>query len=80
MALKQDIDFIKGVLPDHYQIKESKKPGLIHCKSLIGIPDDPPDQRWRRIFNKIKAHFGNRFQEVFHNTCTNHIDFTIYLK
>ena len=68
-----DIAFVKSILPDHYKVSESKKLGSIHCKSSVGMADD-------RFIYVIAHHFGERFQEVFHNTCTNHVDFTIYLK
>lgn len=90
--IKEDIQFVKSILPDHYIVEESKKKGSIHCKSSIGIPTeawsaerdraigDGHYSEWDGIFENIKSHFGERFQEVFHNTCTNHVDFTIYLK
>ena len=113
-TMVEDIQFIKMILPDHYEVKESKKKGSIHCKSPIGIRKSPytvqlqnvdndergertakggralfktltvtdaeDDEHWEYIFQAIKQHFGERFQEVFHNTCFCHVDFTIYLK
>ncbi len=79
----KDIEFVKGILPDHYEVKESKKAGSVHCKSAIGIRKDidaEDDETWGNIFKDIKKYFGDRFQEVFHNTCFCHVDFTIYLK
>ena len=32
-----DIQFVKSILPEHYEVKESKKQGSIHCKSRIGL-------------------------------------------
>lgn len=80
MPIDQDVLFVKQILPDHYDVKESKRKGSIHCKSPVGISDTPPEAVWNHIFGTIKRFFGDRFQEVFHNTCTNHVDFTIYLK
>lgn len=80
MTIDNDISFVRAILPDHYEVKESKKRGSIHCKSETGIPDTPKETHWNTVFGAIKSHFGDRFQEVFHNTCTNHVDFTIYLK
>ncbi len=88
-----DIEFLKTILPIHYTVHESKTAGSIHCKSEIGIRlspylnpssgnmvDDAEDEEhWGYVFNAIKAHFTDRFQEVFHNTCFCHIDFVIYL-
>lgn len=91
--IQRDIEIVKEILPDHYTVKESLTKGSIHCKSGIGIRkppyvgrngkiiDDAEDEsEWDSIFNTIKNCFGDRFQEVSHNTCAWHIDFTIYLK
>jgi hypothetical protein len=89
-----DIDFVCTILPDHYEVRESKTPGSIHCVSNIGIRKTPylskstgnmitdaeDDEHWGYIMQAIISHFGPRFQEVDHNTCFCHIDFTIYLK
>jgi len=32
------------------------------------------------IMEAVKQKFKNRFLEVFHQTCTNHLKFTVYLK
>lgn len=79
MAIEQDILFVRQILPDHYKVREAKSSGSIHCKSSVGISDTPPEEVWNHIFRAIKRFFGDRFQEVFHNTCANHVDFTIYL-
>jgi hypothetical protein len=82
-----DIEFVKKILPDSYTVKESNKPGSIHCVSKTGIInknilfDDVEDEdHWEYIFKAIKQHFGERFQEVYHNVCFLHKNFTIYLK
>lgn len=46
----------------------------------VYVDDAEDDEHWGYIFKAIKQHFGERFLEVFHNTCFCHIDFTIYLK
>jgi hypothetical protein len=46
----------------------------------VTVTDAEDDEHWEYIFQAIKQHFGERFQEVFHNTCFCHVDFTIYLK
>ena len=90
----RDIKFMQGILPSHYVVQESARRGSIHCKSRIGIRlppylnknagimvDDAEDEEmWSYIMKAIKQNFGERFQEVFHNTCFCHVDFTIYLK
>jgi hypothetical protein len=93
-TIQDDIDFVRSILPDHYEVKESKKAGSIHCKSEKGIRKSPflnestgrmindaeDEEHWSYIFRAVKQHFGERFQEVYHNTCFCHVDFTIYLK
>lgn len=74
--LRRGVEFISYILPN-YEVTESKKPCSIHCKSNTGIQKD---HVWDAIFQVIKNYFGERFQEVYHNTCTYHVDFTIYLK
>lgn len=91
--MKEKIEFVKSLLPSHYEVKESSKLGSIHCKSEIGlrklpyisksgrlISDDEDDEAFERFFKSIKQKFGDKFQEVYHNTCFCHVDFTIYLK
>lgn len=46
----------------------------------VYVDDAEDDEHWEYIFEAIKQHFGERFQEVSHNTCFCHVDFTIYLK
>lgn len=93
-SIWNDIWFIKQILPDHYTVEPSKKEGSIHCQSEIGIRKSPylntstgqmvtdaeDEEHWEYIFQAIKKYFGERFQQVFHNTCFCHVDFTIYLK
>lgn len=78
--IQQDIDFVKSILPSHYTVKESKPEGrCIHCVSSIGI-EESPYQLWQNIFDQFKGYFKDRFQEVFHNVCANHRNFSIYIK
>lgn len=91
--MEQELEFVKSLLPSHYKVEESKKLGSIHCVSPIGlrklpylskngrlIGDDEDDDAFDRFFKSLKVHFTDRFQEVYHNTCFCHVDFTIYLK
>jgi len=92
--IARDVKFVIDLLPSHYTVQESNKTGSIHCKSDIGIRKPPyvnqstgrtindaeDDKKWFQILSSIKNHFGERFQEVFHNTCFCYVDFTIYLK
>jgi hypothetical protein len=90
----EDIEYVRSILPDHYTVQESEKRGSIHCKSEKGIRKSPylnqstgkmvtdaeDEEHWGYIVEAIKKHFGDRFQEIDHNTCFCHVDFTIYLK
>lgn len=92
--IAKDVAFVSKILPAHYIVCESNKPGSIHCKSPIGIrlspyvnqstatrvTDAEDEEMWGYIMKALKQHFGARFQEVNHNTCFCHVDFTIYLK
>lgn len=91
--METDINFVKSILPSHYKVFESHRSGSIHCVSEIGIrklpylgkkgnkiDDDEDEEAWDRFFNSLKIYFGKRMQEVFHNTCFCHVNFTIYLK
>lgn len=92
--IAKDLAFVKKILPYHYFVSESKKRGSVHCVSKIGlrlspyinpstgtmVTDAEDEEMWEYVFKAIKQHFGERFQEVFHNTCFCHVDFTIYLK
>lgn len=78
-----DIQRVKAILPDHYEVKESKSPNAIHCISKIGIRKDgdaEDDEHWGYIMAAFKKNFGDRFKEVNHNVCFCHTDFVIYLK
>lgn len=92
--IARDVKFVISILPFHYTVEESDKRGSIHCVSPQGIRKSPylnqstgatvtdaeDEEHWGYIFGAIKQHFGERFQEVFHNVCLCHTDFTIYLK
>lgn len=81
--IADDIEFVKSILPSHYDVKESKRPGSIHCVSKIGIRhkiDADDDEHWEYIVAAIKNKFGFRFLEIDHNTNFCHVNFTIYLR
>jgi hypothetical protein len=71
---------IQNILPKHYLVQKSKSnlKGSIHCKSLIdkGLTG----KEWEEFKPKAKKIVGDGFLEFFHNTCINHLDFTIYAK
>jgi hypothetical protein len=81
--MEEEINYVKSILPSHYQVKESKSKDSIHCSSTIGIKegvDGEDDEHWFYILSAIRQKFKERFLEVDHNTCFCHVDFTIYLK
>lgn len=76
---RDDVEFMVKVLPTHYTC--NLRPHGVHCVSSEGIPEDQGyDEHWDLIVKAIKQNFGERLQEIYHNTCTNHVDFTVYLK
>lgn len=76
MSTINDINFLKFILPSHYRVMETVvEKGNIRCKSSIGIEEE----EWESIKNKIKSYFGKRLAEIYHNTCTLHLDFIVYL-
>jgi hypothetical protein len=44
------------------------------------VTDAEDDEHWSYIFEAIKQHFGEKFMEVYHETCSYHLDFFIYYK
>lgn len=76
-----DVQRVKAILPDHYEVKESR-PTAIHCISNVGINKDgeEDEEHWQYIMQAFQKYFGNRLSEVYHNTCFCHKDFTIYLR
>lgn len=71
---KSDLEFVGDILPNHYEIKETK--GGILCRSRIGIEDD---KDWESFKKSARQYFGDRLLEFYHNTCANHVNFIIYL-
>ncbi len=58
-----DIQFVKGILPEHYEVKESKKRGSVHCKSSIGIRKSPYKIRVREKDND-KGQLGYKYRTI----------------
>lgn len=79
MTIQQKVTKVKKILPKHYKVIGDPEDNSINCKSNIGISDAGVEKEWKDTFKKIKTSF-NDFLEVFHSTCTNHSDFTIYFK
>ncbi len=70
-----DIVAVGSILPDHYTLKEFAD--AIRCISKTGIKSEA---EWELTIVHLKNHFGERFIEIDHNTCTYHVDFVIYFK
>lgn len=66
--------FVTDMLPEHYEVKETMQ-GIISCKSSEGIESAV---EWADFMNALKKYFGDAFKEVYHSTCTNHVNFTVY--
>lgn len=82
MITQLDLLFVKSILPHHYEVQVIQDKNYFNCHSRVGIQDNgyEDDDAWAHIFSAIKQYFGDRFSEVFHNTCTWHVNFNIYLK
>lgn len=79
--MKEETEFMKSILPSHYTC-EPRDNG-VHCYSEIGIQkgkDAEDDEHWEYIMKAIRQKFSDRFMEVYHKTCTNHVKFTVYIK
>lgn len=72
-----DVEKVKLILPTHYRCEDIGNG--IHCASLTGI-DEKQKNLWEYVITNIEHIFGNRFQEIDHETNFNHKRFVIYLK
>lgn len=72
-----DVEKVKLILPVHYRC-EAIGNG-VHCTSLTGI-DEQQQKLWEYVMSSIRHIFGDRFQEIHHETCYNHKRFIIFLK
>ncbi len=81
---QEDIDFVKSILPEEYIVEESARKGSIRChtkgKGIYKNIDGEDDEHWDYIVKAIKKRFSLSFLEIYHYTCTNHLDFVIFLK
>ena len=77
--MKTDTEYMQDLLPDYYKC-EPRENG-VHCFSEIdkGIDDCDPEQ-WKFRMLAMERYFEGRLLEVYHQTCTNHREFTVYLK
>ena len=78
--MSEDLQFVKGIIPDHYRVEPSKeKEGSLHCVST-GTNKGMDDTEWRRFVPLCQNEFGERLQEFYHHVNSDHQDFTIFLK
>lgn len=69
-----ETEIIQNLLPNHYDCEPLKNG--VRCRSNIGIVKE---SEWRDFMTSLREQFGGRLMEVFHKTCTNHLNFTVYL-
>lgn len=74
-SMKEELEYIKRILPSHYTCEQ--RDNGVHCYSEKGINDD---KQWNYILLSFKKKFNDRLMEVYHQTCTNHVKFTVFLK
>lgn len=74
--LVEETKWMKDLLPDHYTC-EPRING-VHCHSKIGIDENDPEH-FDFIHKAIKQKYEDRFMEIFHQTCTNHVKFTVFI-
>lgn len=67
-------EYVKAILPDDYEVKWDGKG--VRCISKVGLDNES----FGYLLKAIKQRVGDKFQEVYHNTCTSHKDFIIYIK
>lgn len=73
IANRNPLTVMRNILPAHYTCEE--KENGIHCYSEKGISEG-----WDAVMLAVKNWFGDKFLEVYHKTCTNHLEFTVFLK
>ena len=74
---EEDAIYMQKLLPDHYTC-ETRENG-VYCNSRIGVDDCDPEH-WDYIYKAILQKFGDRFMEVYCQTCTNYMSFTVFLR
>lgn len=74
----KETETLKKLLPSHYTC-EARENG-VHCYSEKGISESNKDEAFDIFMRALSVIFGDRLMEVFHQTCTNHVKFTVYLR
>jgi len=77
---KSPIGIRKSPYINRVREKDNDNGGLSYKYKDITVTDAEDEEHWQFIFEAIKQRFSERFQEVYHNTCFCHVNFTIYLK
>src|SRR5690606_6985675 len=78
-----DTVFLRGLLPNSYELIDCSPKSAIRCKSRTGIrhnSDSDDNEHWEYIEKAISQHFGERLQEIYFNTHEYFQYFTIYIK
>lgn len=73
--MEEETKWIKSILPDDY-ICEPRTDG-VHCYSFKGINDG---ELWEYFYKAVKQKYGDRFMEIYHQTYTNNLRFTVFLR
>ena len=79
MIMLEETKWMRNLLPDHYICKPLKNG--VHCYSSTeeGIDENDPEH-FEFIHKAIKQKYKKRFMEIFHQTCTDHLKFTVYIR
>lgn len=78
--MKEDLEFVKSILPNHYQASEDEKhKGSIHCISSI-TQDGMSGSQWEYFKEIMYRHFGERILEFYHHVNHDHLNFVVYLQ
>lgn len=75
--MKTDFEFLIKELPNYFITNKITARGEWHCRSNTGIISETI---WKVFFDRVRSRWGKRFMEVYHQVCSNHVDFIIYLK
>ena len=73
----EETAWMASILPSHYTC-EPRENG-VHCHSPIGI-SECDTEHWGYIEKAIEQKYGERFMEIFCQTCTNNVKFTVFLR
>lgn len=76
--ISDEMKYIQKLLPDHYRCEQ--RGNGVRCISDIGINEVTEEGYWRVFIIALKVRYRDRFMEVFHQTCSDHKEFTVYIK